>query len=337
MLAALVLETGRVPSRRRCCCPCPTARSMSCTILQQLMPSGYRPAERAGRSIAQSARFSYEALGRRRRSAERARALADALLARDGKPAFAPFTDGIEQLDARSARGGGGAAESIAAAVVPAFASLDQFKGSDVRERAHPVSGQTRPEDEAQSGDRRGALRTTATRLAAARGSAVTRRPTRRSSGRSPPSFGLAHGRSGSAPPRRWSVSGRRRRPAAAFYAGRAQPATILRARARSRPARAGAGRPQDRRAGHSAGAERKRPAKPAFAPLPKSCYWSTILRLDALVRRLRRSPLRHPGGERLQRRRPLLDRAGRGLLRTDRRRAFVRRGFQRRRGPLCA
>ena len=55
---------------------------------------------------------------------ERARALADALLARDGKPAFSPFTDGIETIDPDLRKKAEDTAESIAQAVVPAFVSL---------------------------------------------------------------------------------------------------------------------------------------------------------------------------------------------------------------------
>ena len=97
VLAALVLETGEYRSPRDAL-PVPDGSVDVRTILQQLTPSGYSASERAKALISESASLR-EALRSTSLISERARAFADALLARDGKPAFSPFTDGIETID----------------------------------------------------------------------------------------------------------------------------------------------------------------------------------------------------------------------------------------------
>jgi cellulose synthase operon protein C len=119
-------------------------------MLQRLAPSGYGASERARAFLAESVHLRRAAIASATTTAERALALCDALLARGGRPAFAPFTDGIETVDpdlrARAER----AAESIAAAVVPAFVTLERHPAADVRARAIQFLS-TRKEDEAQS------------------------------------------------------------------------------------------------------------------------------------------------------------------------------------------
>jgi HEAT repeat protein len=120
------------------------------TILQRLAPSGYRDNERARALVAESVPLRRAAIASATTTAERALALADALMARGGKPAFAPFTDGIEKVEGELRLRAEEAAESIAAAVVPAFVTLERHPAADVRARAIQFLA-TRKEDEAQS------------------------------------------------------------------------------------------------------------------------------------------------------------------------------------------
>jgi tetratricopeptide (TPR) repeat protein len=119
-------------------------------ILTRLAPSGYRDEERARALVAESIPLRRAAIASATTTAERALALADALLARGGRPAFAPLTDGIENVDPELRRRAEQAAESIAAAVVPAFVALERHPSLDVRARAIQFLS-TRSEDEAQS------------------------------------------------------------------------------------------------------------------------------------------------------------------------------------------
>ena len=120
------------------------------TILLRLAPTGYSDHERARALLAESVPLRRAAIASATTTAERALALADALLARGGKPAFAPFTDGIENVDHDLRLRAEQAAESIAAAVVPAFVTLERHPAADVRARAIQFLS-TRREDEAQS------------------------------------------------------------------------------------------------------------------------------------------------------------------------------------------
>jgi tetratricopeptide (TPR) repeat protein/HEAT repeat protein len=145
VLAALVLETGeyRAPGEAL---PVPDGPIDLRMLLQRLTPSGYSATEKAKALVAESDSLR-QALRSTSLVSERAKSLADALLARDGKPAFSPFTDGIETVDPDLRKKAEDAAESIASSVVPAFVSLT-FKGSDVRERAIQFLAKRR-EDEA--------------------------------------------------------------------------------------------------------------------------------------------------------------------------------------------
>jgi len=147
VLAALVLETGEYRTLHEAL-PVPDASIDLRTILLQLTPSGYSASERAKALISESTSLR-QALRATSLASERARALADALLARDGKPAFSPFTDGIDAIDPELRKKAEDAAESIAQTVVPAFVSLATFKAADVRERAIQFLAKRR-EDEAQ-------------------------------------------------------------------------------------------------------------------------------------------------------------------------------------------
>ncbi|MET0595234.1 MAG: HEAT repeat domain-containing protein, partial [Polyangiaceae bacterium] len=119
-------------------------------ILARLAPAGYRDDERARALVAESVPLRRAAIASATTTAERALALADSLMARGGRPAFAPFTDGIENVDPDLRRRAEQAAESIAAAVVPAFVTLERHPAVEVRARAIQFLA-TRQEDEAES------------------------------------------------------------------------------------------------------------------------------------------------------------------------------------------
>ena len=147
--AALVLETRQYRTSGE---PLPVLEGQVDlrAILQRLAPAGYSDNERARALVAESVPLRRAAIASATTTAERALALADALLSRGGRPAFAPFTDGIERADPDLRIRAEQAAESIAAAVVPAFVTLERHPAADVRARAIQFLS-TRKEDEAQS------------------------------------------------------------------------------------------------------------------------------------------------------------------------------------------
>src|SRR5262249_12559447 len=97
VLAAVVLETHQYRSAREAL-PVPDGPVDGRNILGRLVPSGYSAEDRARTLVSQAVPLRRAAVAAAKTTAERARSLADALLARDGKPAFAPFTDGIESI-----------------------------------------------------------------------------------------------------------------------------------------------------------------------------------------------------------------------------------------------
>ena len=147
--AALVLQTRqfRAPSEPL---PVPDGAVDLRAILQGLAPAGYGPQAHAQTLIAEAPAFRRAAVASAVTTAERARSLADALLARGGAPAFAPFTEGIETLPAPLRHDAEEAAESIAVAVIPAFVSLERHPARDVRTRAIQFLARRR-EDQAQA------------------------------------------------------------------------------------------------------------------------------------------------------------------------------------------
>jgi tetratricopeptide (TPR) repeat protein/HEAT repeat protein len=148
VLAALVLET-REYRRTKDPLPVPDGPIDLRAILQGLAPSGYTAQERAQALVALAEPLRRAAVASAVTTPERARPLADALLARGGAPAFAPFTDGIETLPAPLAREAEQAAESIATAVVPPFVLLERHPARDVRMRAIQFLARRR-EDQAE-------------------------------------------------------------------------------------------------------------------------------------------------------------------------------------------
>jgi HEAT repeat protein len=148
VLAALVLETHQYRAARDPLLV-PDGPVEVRNIMARLTPSGYSAEERARALVSLAVPLRRAAVAAAKTTAERARALVDALLARDGKPAFAPFTDGIDSLPPDLRDRAEQAAESIAAAVVPAFIAFERPPAPDIRPRAIQFLA-TRREDEAQ-------------------------------------------------------------------------------------------------------------------------------------------------------------------------------------------
>lgn len=119
-------------------------------ILARLSPSGHDPRAAAHAFVVLAPALRSAASAAVETSPERAAIVAEALLARGGRPAFAPFTNGLDSVDDALRAQAEAAAESIAAAVVPAFVGLERHPVTSVRVRAVEVLA-TRGEDEAQA------------------------------------------------------------------------------------------------------------------------------------------------------------------------------------------
>jgi HEAT repeat protein len=83
-------------------------------------------------------------------SAEGARAVADSLRPRTGRPAFGPLSPGWEGVDAKLAERASAAAERIASAVVTPFVALAGHPSAEVRAMAVQVLA-ARPESDASA------------------------------------------------------------------------------------------------------------------------------------------------------------------------------------------
>jgi tetratricopeptide (TPR) repeat protein/HEAT repeat protein len=142
VLASLVLETHQYRTARDPL-PVPDGPIDLRNIMSALSPSGYSAEERARALVSLAVPLKRASVGAAKTTAERARA------ARRRAPAFAPFTDGIESLPPELRDRAEEAAESIAAAVVPAFVAFERPPAPDIRPRAIQFLA-TRKEDEAQ-------------------------------------------------------------------------------------------------------------------------------------------------------------------------------------------
>jgi HEAT repeat protein len=149
VLAALVLETHQYRSAKEPL-PVPDGPVDVRSILQRLAPSGYSAAERARALVSQAVPLRRAAVAATKTTVERARSLVDALLARDGKPAFGPFTDGLDSVLPDLRQRAEETAESIASLVVPAFVAFERPPAPGIRGRAIQFLA-TRSEDEAQT------------------------------------------------------------------------------------------------------------------------------------------------------------------------------------------
>ena len=119
-------------------------------ILAGLVPDEAKPADRARALVALAPSLERAAVAAASTSPDRARVVADALLAGGGKPTLAPLVGASDTLDPELARACADGIERIAQAVVPAFVALVRHPALDVRTRAVELLA-ARPEKEAQA------------------------------------------------------------------------------------------------------------------------------------------------------------------------------------------
>jgi tetratricopeptide (TPR) repeat protein len=133
--AALVLTTGEYRTGRDAL-TVPQGRLDARGVVGRLQPAGYSPQEHARALIELVPALTRACATAVQSSPERARTVADALLARDGAPAFGPLTRQLDEVEPQLKQETEKAAESLAAAVVPAFVALARHPSAGVRSRA---------------------------------------------------------------------------------------------------------------------------------------------------------------------------------------------------------
>ena len=154
-LAATALATHTY-RRSREALPVPDGPLTLRDVLLGLGPAGYGPAERAAALVALGPALRKAAVAAVSTSPERARVVADALLASEGKLGLLPFvsfaslTPDAATLDPKVVAQVDEVIESIAASVVPGFVALERHPAIDVRTRAVELLAR-RPEPEAQA------------------------------------------------------------------------------------------------------------------------------------------------------------------------------------------
>ncbi|MFT3769393.1 MAG: HEAT repeat domain-containing protein [Minicystis sp.] len=144
--AALATHTYK---RSREALPVPDGPLTLRDVLLGLAPDGFGPNERGAALVALGPALRKAAMAAVSTSPERARVVADALLATEGKLALAPFFTG-EPVEPKLAAQVDETVESIAAAVVPGFAALERHPSVEVRTRAVELLAR-RSEPEAQA------------------------------------------------------------------------------------------------------------------------------------------------------------------------------------------
>ncbi len=146
--AALVLATGehRTPPSALAM---PEGRIDVRALLERMVPHGYTPDEHAKALVKLAPALAVATAAAVQSSPERARTVADALLARNGKPAFGPLTRDIDKASPALKKEAEKSAESIAQSVVSSFASLATHPSANVRSRAIQFLA-TRSEPQAQ-------------------------------------------------------------------------------------------------------------------------------------------------------------------------------------------
>jgi tetratricopeptide (TPR) repeat protein len=147
-LAAVSLATHTY-KRSREALPVPDGPLALRDVLLGLSPDPQGPNERGAALVALGPALRKAAVAAVSTSPERARVVADALLAADGKLALAPFFGG-EPLEPRLAAPVAEAVEAIASAVVPGFVALERHPSVEVRTRAVELLAR-RTEPEAQA------------------------------------------------------------------------------------------------------------------------------------------------------------------------------------------
>ncbi len=148
-LAAAALAT-RTYRRSREPLPVPDGPLSVREVLAGLGPDAFDAGERARALVALAPALRKAAIAAASTSPERARVVADALLAQEGRLGVAPFTERNAAVDEALRREVDAAVESIASAVVPAFAALVRHPSIEVRTRAVELCAR-RPEPAAQA------------------------------------------------------------------------------------------------------------------------------------------------------------------------------------------
>jgi tetratricopeptide (TPR) repeat protein len=133
--AALVYATGELKAPRDAL-GVSEGRVDVRAMLDRFQPSGYDADASAKALVKLAPALAAASAISAQSSPERARAVADALLARNGKPAFGPLTQQLEAASPATRAQAERAAETIAQAVVPAFVALSSHPAADVRTRA---------------------------------------------------------------------------------------------------------------------------------------------------------------------------------------------------------
>jgi cellulose synthase operon protein C len=133
--------------------PVPDGPLVVADVLTGLGPDPFGPVERAQALVAMGPALRKAAVAAASTSPERARVVADALLADKGEKggiSLAPFVESTAELDAKTRKDVEEVVESIAAAVVPGFVALERHPDVEVRTRAVELLAH-RPEKAAQA------------------------------------------------------------------------------------------------------------------------------------------------------------------------------------------
>lgn len=147
--AALVLVTGRsLPEGDPL--PVPEGRVDVRVVLTELRPTGFSPDESARATVELAPELVDAAVTAARSGPEGARAVADALLSRGGRLAFAPLTDHLDVASPEQRAACEASLEKIWRALVEPFLALARHPAEDVRARAIRVLS-LRPEPEARA------------------------------------------------------------------------------------------------------------------------------------------------------------------------------------------
>jgi tetratricopeptide (TPR) repeat protein/HEAT repeat protein len=148
-VAAATALASRSYKRAREALPVPDGPLLLKEVLQQLAPDTHNATERAQALVTLAPALEKAALAAVSTSPDRARVVADALLANPSGLSLAPLNDGTEAIDAKLKADVAGAVEAIAAAVVPGFVALERHPSVEVRTRAVELLAR-RSEPEAQ-------------------------------------------------------------------------------------------------------------------------------------------------------------------------------------------
>ncbi|HVW26606.1 MAG TPA: tetratricopeptide repeat protein [Polyangiaceae bacterium] len=147
--AALVVVTGRsMPEGDPL--PLPEGRVDVRAVLTSLRPAGFTPDESARAVVELAPDLETAAVTAARSGPEGARAVADAVLSRGGRPAFAPLTDHLDAASPEQRARCEASLEGIGRALVEPFLALSRHPAEDVRLRAIRVLA-LRPEPDARA------------------------------------------------------------------------------------------------------------------------------------------------------------------------------------------